>query len=201
MQRPYEKIDYFCCFDLDYCLNVDLKLLEARFHALSRKCHPDLFQRKSEMEKEISLENTALLNQAYRTLKDPMKRVKYLIRLAGEGETTEIAPPSDLFEEIFELEETLEKIKKPAEQTQYPFLFQKLETARKGFQRRQNQAKTNLQALFLKWDSLLNGKPAAKPTFTDQQRLLIEEMKGALSDCAYLERILNSIMTANAGQG
>lgn len=207
LQRPHERMDYFCCFGLDCHLNVDLKLLEARFHALSRKCHPDFFQRKSEIEKEISLENTAFLNRAYRTLKDPMKRVKYLICLAGEDEATETAPPSDLFEEIFELEETMEAVKNtlPAERIKHPLLLQKLETARERFQRRQDQAKMGLQALFSKWDSLLHGKQqTAGPfrpyrAFTDQQRSLLKEMKGALSDGAYLERILSSITVVNAG--
>jgi hypothetical protein len=50
---------------------VDLAALEHEFHRLSRKVHPDRFARAGENERQWSLADTALLNDAYRTLKDP----------------------------------------------------------------------------------------------------------------------------------
>ncbi|MBI3812490.1 MAG: Fe-S protein assembly co-chaperone HscB, partial [Nitrospirae bacterium] len=92
--------DYFQRFGLSRHLTIDLQDLEQWFHKLSRKFHPDLFQRGSDQEKAISLENSALLNTAYRTIRDPILRVEYLIRLE-EGAVKDIpakAPP-DLLEE------------------------------------------------------------------------------------------------------
>ena len=57
--------------------------LEHEFHRLSRKLHPDRFARAGENEKQWSLADTALLNDAYRTLKDPMHRTEYLLKLHG----------------------------------------------------------------------------------------------------------------------
>ena len=64
-------------------LNLDLRLLEHEFHRLSRKLHPDRFARALDNEKQWSLADTALLNDAYRTLKDPMRRTEYLLKLHG----------------------------------------------------------------------------------------------------------------------
>ena len=75
--------DYFSVFDLEPHLQIDLSALESEFHRLSRKLHPDRFARAQENEKEWSLADTALLNDAYRTLKDPLRRTEYLLKLLG----------------------------------------------------------------------------------------------------------------------
>ena len=75
--------DYFSVFGLEPRLNLDLAALEHEFHRLSRKVHPDRFARAGENEREWSLADTALLNDAYRTLKDPLHRTEYLLKLQG----------------------------------------------------------------------------------------------------------------------
>ncbi len=75
--------DYFAVFSLVPRLNLDLGMLEHEFHKLSRKLHPDRFARASSEEKEWSLADTALLNDAYRTLRDPIRRTEYLLKLQG----------------------------------------------------------------------------------------------------------------------
>ena len=62
-------------------MNIDLAALEHEFHRLSRKLHPDRFARAGENERQWSLADTALLNDAYRTLKDPLHRTEYLLKL------------------------------------------------------------------------------------------------------------------------
>ena len=101
-------------------MNVDLSALEHEFHRLSRKLHPDRFARALENEKEWSLADTALLNDAYRTLKDPLRRTEYLLKLEGAeiGEEhsgkDRIDPsrvPADLLEEVFDLNMQLEEMR------------------------------------------------------------------------------------------
>ena len=75
-------------------LNLDVAALEREFYELSRKLHPDLNARADKREQEWSLEQSSLLNDAYRTLKDPIKRTQYLLRLEGvELEEQSKAPP------------------------------------------------------------------------------------------------------------
>src|SRR5581483_844134 len=138
LQRLPEEIDYSTCLGLAFRLQIDPKALEAKFYELSRKFHPDFFQNKSEEEKAISLENAAILNKAYRTLRDPVERVEYLIGLAEGKSAIETEAPSDLFDEIFELQEAMEEIKQipPDDAAARRPLAQTLETAKEKFQKR-----------------------------------------------------------------
>ena len=88
--QPLTGGDYFSVFGLEHRLNIDLAALEQEFHRLSRRLHPDRFTRASEKEKQWSLADTALLNDAYRTLKDPLRRTEYLLKL----ESAEIDAPA-----------------------------------------------------------------------------------------------------------
>jgi len=90
--QPLSKdMDYFTCFGLPRKLNIDAAQLQTKFYELSRVFHPDFFEGKSEMERAVSLANSATLNQAYRTLKDPIQRVEYLLRLEAGAATTSLA--------------------------------------------------------------------------------------------------------------
>ena len=83
--------------------------------------HPDRFARAREQEKEWSLADTALLNDAYRTLKDPLRRTEYLLKLEGAeigeehaGKDRKANPsrvPADLLEEVFELNMQLDEMR------------------------------------------------------------------------------------------
>ena len=111
--------DYFSVFGLEPRLNLDLTALEHEFHRLSRKLHPDRFARAEENEKQWSLADTALLNDAYRTLKDPLRRTEYLLKLLGaelsagdeSKEEKSARAPADLLEEVFELNMQLEEMR------------------------------------------------------------------------------------------
>ncbi|MGD0800896.1 MAG: Fe-S protein assembly co-chaperone HscB [Terracidiphilus sp.] len=109
--------DYFSVFGLEPKLDLDLPALEHEFHRLSRKVHPDRFARAEEKERQWSLADTALLNDAYRTLKDPLRRTEYLLKLEGaeidsESKDEKAARvPADLLEEVFELNMQLEEMR------------------------------------------------------------------------------------------
>src|SRR5436305_8209584 len=82
VQRP-ASTDYFSFFGLPRKLNIDIAALEREFYKLSRKLHPDLYARATAQEQEWSLEKSSQLNDAYRTLKDPIARTQYLLSLEG----------------------------------------------------------------------------------------------------------------------
>jgi molecular chaperone HscB len=122
--QPPPSGDFFSVFGLTPRLNLDLTFLETEFHRLSRKLHPDRFARAAETEKEWSLADTALLNDAYRTLKDPITRTEYLLKLHGaaigeehggknrrNSETRASRVPADLLEEVFDLNMQLEEMR------------------------------------------------------------------------------------------
>ncbi len=103
--------DYFEFLELPRSAAIDPKDLEKRFYALSRQLHPDLYARRSAEEKAYAQDASALLNDAYRTLKDPIARALYLMKLEGFeiGEQGSKDVPPELLEEMFELNMMLEE--------------------------------------------------------------------------------------------
>src|SRR5258708_34729768 len=81
--KPPVPVDYFTFFGFPRKLNLDTAALEKEFYALSRRLHPDMSAQADSQERDWSLEQSSLLNDAYRTLKDPIKRTEYLLRLEG----------------------------------------------------------------------------------------------------------------------
>ncbi len=81
--QPPAPADYFAFFGLPYKLNLDTAKLEREFYSLSRHLHPDINAVSTDQEQTWSLEKSSQLNDAYRTLKDPITRTAYLLRLQG----------------------------------------------------------------------------------------------------------------------
>jgi molecular chaperone HscB len=83
LQRPSP--DYFEFLGIERKLSLDPKLLEQRFYQLSRLLHPDRYVRRSATERQHSLEATAILNDAYRVLRDPVRPPADAARTARRG--------------------------------------------------------------------------------------------------------------------
>src|SRR3954470_1844745 len=66
--------------------------VDDRFRALSRKLHPDRFARATAQERRFSLEQTTLLNDAYKVLKDPVRRAEHLLALRGVKGDPKMSP-------------------------------------------------------------------------------------------------------------
>ncbi len=118
--QPASATDFFAAFGLPRRFTLDAATLEPEFHRLSRKLHPDRFARATADEQQWSLAATAVLNDAYRTLRDPIARTEYLLKLegleigeehAGKGKAVHRQPPADLLEEVFELNMQLEEMR------------------------------------------------------------------------------------------
>ena len=74
---------HFALFELQPSFNLDLDQLAVRYRELARGVHPDRFADASEREQRLALEQSASLNEAYHTLKNPPKRARYLLALQG----------------------------------------------------------------------------------------------------------------------
>jgi molecular chaperone HscB len=159
--------DYFSVFGLEPQLELDLTALENEFHRLSRKLHPDRFVRALDNERQWSLADTALLNNAYRTLKDPIHRTEYLLKLEGaeigEQHSGKNRPangkdvsrvPADLLEEVFDLNMQLEEMRM-ARKTgdEDPELQASLQAAKKKFDGLLEVVDKDLRAEWKAWDA------------------------------------------------
>lgn len=134
--------------------------LEKKFLQLSWKLHPDNFVNATELERELSLKRSSELNDAYRTLRDPVSRVEYLLGIEGarkEGEHKQQAPP-ELLEEVFELNESLDELRDAkASGGDLAVLKSRLESAEKSFQTKLTEVDGQLQTAAREWDSSLDG--------------------------------------------
>src|SRR2546422_2368238 len=109
-------MDHFEVFGLPRRLAVDTAELQRKFYELSRRYHPDFHQAAPPAEQVRALEASAGLNAAYRTLRDPIARIEYLVRLeegrdTKEGATVKPKAPPELLEEMFEIQEALAEAK------------------------------------------------------------------------------------------
>lgn len=201
VQPLSKELDYFTCMNLPRRLTIDEQSLEETFYSLSRTFHPDFYANKDEGEKTVSLGNTALLNTAYRTLKDPIQRAEYLIRLeAGSVKDIRSAPPADLFDEILELQEDLQEFRALSGETDSERsreLRDRLQAERDALEVRQGQLKTRLFENFQKWDNL-QGASENTPEIRTQKDVILKEMQEILSNRTYVRNIVNDLIAATS---
>ena len=163
--------DYFAVFALPRHLNLDLPALERAFYAQSRKLHPDRFASKPASEQEAALTQSSLLNDAYRTLRDPIARTQHLLALEGveleeqSKSATEAARtsgtekkqliPPELLEEVFELNMQLMEMKaaKDVGDEADPDLKRDLEAAARSFNEKMSATQRDLETLWTQWDA------------------------------------------------
>lgn len=85
--------NYFQLFDVPVSFEVDLDLVQQRYMDLQKKVHPDKYVNSSAQEKRLSMQQTSRINEALNTLKKPVDRALYLLKLKDmdinfENETT-----------------------------------------------------------------------------------------------------------------
>jgi molecular chaperone HscB len=194
--QPVSKdADYFTCLGFPRRLTIDLQKLEAKFYELSRAFHPDFYQTKSETEQAISLSNAATLNTAYRTLRDPIQRAEYLVAIeAGAVKEIRSSPPADLFEEILELQETLEEFRASDQSSESgQQLRTQLVKEQHRLEQRKQEMETQLERLFVEWDALQDRGEATSESRAERDRLL-KHMREILSNRTYIKNIVNDLV-------
>jgi molecular chaperone HscB len=200
IQRAPEGSEYFAFFGLPRKLTIDLGDLERRFHSLSWKLHPDNFVCASDEEKELSLDLSSQLNDAYRTLGDPIARVEYLLSLAGmrkEGQKKQQAPP-ELLEEVFELNESLDELRDArasgGSAAAMAGLREKLEAAQHKFESLLADVDNELMRIGAKWDaSLDSGADGAT------RKKLLEQLNEVLNRRSYIRNLVNGVRVELVG--
>lgn len=105
-------MDYFTLFGLPVRYSVDSSLLTSRYQDLQRQFHPDRFATQPERERLMALQQAATINEAYQSLKHPLKRAEYMLSLHGfdlRNEQHTLRDPAFLMEQL-ELREELDAI-------------------------------------------------------------------------------------------
>jgi molecular chaperone HscB len=194
VQPLSKELDYFTCLGLPRLLSIDEDQLASRFYELSRTFHPDFYHNKTEPEQAISLGNSALLNTAYGTLKDPIRRAEYLVRLeSGAAKDIRSSPPAELFEEILALQEDREEYRALSAQQdpeRKEQLRRKIEADRAALAQRQQGMEQRLFGLFSTWDALQSRADQDSPDVRQGKDKILKHMREILSHRTYLRHIV-----------
>ena len=104
--------NYFELFGLPAGFEIDVQALTERYRDLQRSVHPDRFTNATDRERRLSMQQASLINEAYQSLKEPLKRARYLLGLNGidiNDESNTIMDTTFLMQQM-ELRETLEEL-------------------------------------------------------------------------------------------
>jgi len=202
--QPPLPVDYFTFFGLARKLELNVPGLEKEFYVLSRKLHPDLYSGADPREQEWSLEQSSQLNDAYRTLKDPITRTRYLLRLEGveleeqsntateqaraSGNLKKQVVPPDLLEEVFELNMQLEELraqKKLGEDD--PALVEEIGRQKLELEEKHEALFDELKGYWQQWDRAVDEG-------TEEERLKIRDrMVDVLNRRNYIRNLVRDV--------
>ena len=200
--------DFFSFLGLPRKLRIDMADLEQRYRALSRQFHPDYFYNAPPAERRGALEKSSYLNDAYRTLKNPIARVEYLLKLEGvaaggpsgtqargpsgtqerEG-FSRAAPPQSLLEEVFALNEELDEVREqkasgaPAETWRA-----RLDRARQPIDAKRAEHESQLQELSERWDAVADNETA-----DGDRRKVLDALRDRILERNYINNLLAGI--------
>ena len=169
--------DYYELFGIPRGLKLSLDELQKRYYELSRQLHPDRFMQKPEAERQRALDMSSALNDAYRTLKDPIKRAQYLLSLEGFeiGEQRSKDVPPELLEEVFELNMALEEMR-GGDDSARP----QLEQAEKNFSGMLAETDEQIQSLFESYDAT-------------QSRDVLTQIRNVLNRRKYVQNLVSEV--------
>jgi len=203
--QPALPTDFFSFFGLPRKLSIDTSKLERDFYQFSRKLHPDVFAQATGKEQDWSLQKTSQLNDAYRTLKDPISRTEYLLKLEGvhmeeqskqateqarqTGEVKKQVVPPDLLEEVFELNMQLEEArmnKKMGEADEN--LARDLQQTKKSLEGKYGALDHELKGYWDEWDALIDRNAG-----DDDRRPVRGKMVDLLNRRTYIRNLVRDV--------
>ncbi|MGA2919974.1 MAG: Fe-S protein assembly co-chaperone HscB [Candidatus Sulfotelmatobacter sp.] len=208
--QPPAPVDYFTFFALPRKLTVDVAALDKDFYQLSRKLHPDINARAGSQEQEWSLQQSSLLNDAHRTLKDPIKRTQYLLKLEGveleeqsksateqarsTGQLKRQNVPPDLLEEVFELNLQLEELrmqKKMGEDD--PALIEEIGWHKLELEEKHEALLQELRDYWKTWDRLIEREQSGESVSSEERKQARDKMVDLLNHRNYIRNLVRDV--------
>jgi molecular chaperone HscB len=207
--QPPAPVDYFTFFGLPRKLNLDLATLEKDFYELSRKLHPDLNAQAGSREQEWSLQQSSLLNDAHRTLKDPIKRTQYLLQLEGveleeqsktateqarsAGQIKKQIVPPDLLEEVFELNMQLEELRMHKKMGEDDALIEEIGRQKLELEGKQESLLRELEYRWKMWDGMIQREQNGQPVSEEERRQERDKMVDVLNRRNYIRNLVRDV--------
>src|ERR1700722_5404505 len=211
--QPPAPSDYFTFFGLPRKLNLDIGALEKDFYELSRKLHPNLNAQAGSQEQEWSLQQSSLLNDAHRILKDPIKRTEYLLKLEGveleeqskaateQARSTgaikkQIVPP-ELLAEVFELNMQLEELRAQKKMGEDNLaLIEEIGNQKFNLEKKYEALLQELSEQWRMWDGMIQREQNGQPVSDEERRQERAKMVDLLNRRNYLRNLVRDVSDA-----
>jgi molecular chaperone HscB len=205
---PADATDHFGFFGLPRKLNISVADLEKQFYRLSRKLHPDLYANAPSEQQVWSMEQSSRLNDAWRTLKDPISRTQYLLELEGlkleeqsssatqaareSGmEKKQVVPP-ELLEEVFDLNMQLQELRMSKQIGEADEdALNSLRAAKQNFESKLGASDTELKSIWNHWDAVVE-----RPSEDGSRQKILQQMLDLLNRRSYIRNLVRDVNAA-----
>jgi len=175
--------DHFDVLGLPRRLQINQADLAKHYYALSRLYHPDFHQASAPSERVAFLRRSAAVNDAYKTLKDPIARGRWWLEANGRRLSQNNQVPPDLIELVFEVQDALSEFAERGDQER----SEQIARHREAVQRELSQRNAELAENFARWDERSDG---------DDETELLDELQRVLASISYTRNLLRDIDAA-----
>ena len=190
--------DFFLTLGSERTFSFDNAALERRFHLLQRESHPDRFAGASGGVLDSALERSSDINEAYRTLRDPLRRTKHLLILYGYSVEQSKNVPMDLLELVMNVQEKVAELEF-ANEDQKADIIESIEPLIDELDEKRTLIDIESKELKNEWDAMhSHSEPGGE--ISDNEKIILQQLSSKLASRAYITTLLDSLKAAAKGE-
>ncbi len=189
--------DFFLTLGVERTFGFDNAALERRFHDLQRSSHPDRFSGEPAEIIDSALDRSSAINEAYRTLRNPLRRTKHLLSLYGYSVEQSKQVPMDLLELVMNVQEKVSEIEFANEDAKSG-IIKSIEPLLREMNGRKSMIDSECDKQRGEWDAILNhAEPGGE--ISEAEKTILQRIASALASRAYIITLLDSLTAASKG--
>lgn len=185
---------FFQALGLPPRLSIDVDATRDHFLELSRRYHPDFYATADAAERAESLKLSSLVNNAWKTFRDPHKRAEYAVFVYGNNiESNKNAVPPELLEEMFEIQEAGEELREArlgADEAALARAEARIAPLRAQVVATRDQMEARLEELFRQFDAAADADPSLDG---EACQAALREIRLVLDRMNYLRTVLRNL--------
>lgn len=190
--------DFFLTLGVERTFGIDNAALERRFHDLQRQSHPDRFSGSSGGILDSALDRSSDINEAYRTLKDSLRRTKHLLALYGFSVEQTKQVPMDLLELVMNVQEKVAELEFASDEAKKQ-LLKSIDPLLGELAEKRMQIDLVCDLLRNKWDAInKHSQPGGE--ISEEEKKILHQIAKELAARAYITTLLDSLTAAAKGE-
>lgn len=190
--------DFFLTLGVERTFSFDNAALERRFHDLQRQSHPDRFSGSSGGILDSALDRSSDINEAYRTLKDSLRRTKHLLALYGYSVEQTKQVPMDLLELVMNVQEKVAELEF-ADENARKLQLKSIEPLLAELNERRKQIDVRCDILRQQWDGAGDHSEPGSESL-EEEKIILQQIAKELASRAYITTLLDSLTAASKGE-